>query len=113
MRLLASQVAGSSGRVSRTRAFAQRLAPIATRLGEGEVAVRTTLRTGSPGFFAERRATARALGSAAGESAGAGLADGLIVHSRRRPNHALQRTRRGRRGCNCCVPCAGSLSLGR
>jgi len=29
------------------------------------------------------------------------------------PNHALQRTRRGRRGCNHCVPCAGSLSLGR
>src|SRR5262245_6838101 len=29
------------------------------------------------------------------------------------PNHALQRTRRERRGCNCCVPCAGSLSLGR
>jgi len=28
------------------------------------------------------------------------------------PNHALQRTRRGRRGCNRCVPCAGSLSLG-
>ena len=30
-----------------------------------------------------------------------------------RPNHALQRTRRERRGCNRCVPCAGSLSLGR
>ena len=30
-----------------------------------------------------------------------------------RPNHALQRTRRGRCGCNRCVPCAGSLSLGR
>src|SRR5678816_650426 len=29
------------------------------------------------------------------------------------PNHALQRTRRERRGCNPCVPCAGSLSLGR
>ena len=28
-------------------------------------------------------------------------------------NHALQRTRRERRGCNPCVPCAGSLSLGR
>ena len=27
-------------------------------------------------------------------------------------NHALQRTRRERRGCNRCVPCAGSLSLG-
>src|SRR5258706_11956554 len=26
---------------------------------------------------------------------------------------ALQRTRRERRGCNRCVPCAGSLSLGR
>jgi len=30
-----------------------------------------------------------------------------------RPNHALQRTRRERRGCNPCVPCAGSLSMGR
>lgn len=30
-----------------------------------------------------------------------------------RPNHELQRTRRGRRGCNRCVPCAGSLNLGR
>jgi hypothetical protein len=29
------------------------------------------------------------------------------------PNHALQRTRRGRRGCSRGVPCAGSLSLGR
>jgi len=29
------------------------------------------------------------------------------------PNHALQRTRRERRGCNRCVLCAGSLSLGR
>jgi len=29
------------------------------------------------------------------------------------PNHALQRTRRERRGCNRCVPCAGSLSLAR
>ena len=29
------------------------------------------------------------------------------------PNHALQRTRRERRGCSRCVPCAGSLSLGR
>ena len=28
-------------------------------------------------------------------------------------NHALQRTRRERRGCNPRVPCAGSLSLGR
>jgi hypothetical protein len=28
-------------------------------------------------------------------------------------NHALQRTRRGRRGCNRRLPCAGSLSLGR
>jgi hypothetical protein len=28
-------------------------------------------------------------------------------------NHALQRTRRERRGCSRCVPCAGSLSLGR
>jgi hypothetical protein len=30
-----------------------------------------------------------------------------------RPSHALQRTRRERRGCNRCVPYAGSLSLGR
>jgi hypothetical protein len=30
-----------------------------------------------------------------------------------RPNKALQRTRRGRRGCTRHVPCAGSLSLGR
>ncbi len=29
------------------------------------------------------------------------------------PNHALQRPRRERRGCSRCVPCAGSLSLGR
>jgi len=29
------------------------------------------------------------------------------------PNHALQRTRRERRGCNRRLPCAGSLSLGR
>lgn len=29
------------------------------------------------------------------------------------PNHALKRIRRERRGCNRCVPCAGSLSLGR
>jgi hypothetical protein len=29
------------------------------------------------------------------------------------PNHALQRTRPSRRGCNRGVPCAGSLSLGR
>jgi hypothetical protein len=28
-------------------------------------------------------------------------------------NHAQQRTRRQRRGCNRCVPCAGPLSLGR
>jgi hypothetical protein len=28
-------------------------------------------------------------------------------------NHALQRTRLERRGCSRCVPCAGSLSLGR
>jgi hypothetical protein len=28
-------------------------------------------------------------------------------------NHTLQRTRRERRGCHRCVPCAGSLSLGR
>ncbi len=30
-----------------------------------------------------------------------------------RPNHALQRTRPGRSGCNRAVPWAGSLSLGR
>ncbi len=29
------------------------------------------------------------------------------------PNHALQQTRRERRGCNRCVPWAGSLSLDR
>jgi hypothetical protein len=29
------------------------------------------------------------------------------------PNHALQRTRRECRGCIRCLPCAGSLSLGR
>jgi hypothetical protein len=29
------------------------------------------------------------------------------------PNHALQQTRRERRGCNRGVPCSGSLSLGR
>jgi hypothetical protein len=28
-------------------------------------------------------------------------------------NHALQRTRPSRRGCNRCVPCAGSLNLAR
>ena len=37
----------------------------------------------------------------------------LLRSMRQQPNHALQRTRRGRRGCNRCVPCAGSLSLGR
>jgi len=31
----------------------------------------------------------------------------------KRANHALQRTRLERRSCNHCVPCAGSLSLGR
>ena len=36
-----------------------------------------------------------------------------VTPMNRRPNHALQRTRRERRGCNRCVPCAGSLSLGR
>jgi hypothetical protein len=29
------------------------------------------------------------------------------------PNHALQRTRPDAVVCNHCVPCAGSLSLGR
>ena len=29
------------------------------------------------------------------------------------PNHALQRTRHDAVVCNPCVPCAGSLSLGR
>jgi hypothetical protein len=29
------------------------------------------------------------------------------------PNQALQRTRRGRRGCHRRLPCAGPLSLGR
>jgi hypothetical protein len=33
--------------------------------------------------------------------------------SHQRPNHALQRTRREHRGCNHCLPCAESLSLGR
>ena len=33
-----------------------------------------------------------------------------VVH---RPNQSLQRTRRERRGCSRCVPCAGSLSLVR
>ena len=33
--------------------------------------------------------------------------------ARTRPNHALHLNRRERRGCNRCVPCAGSLSLGR
>jgi hypothetical protein len=41
-----------------------------------------------------------------------GAAD-LKTEDRVPPNHALQRTRRGHRGCNPCVPCAGSLSLGR
>ena len=35
------------------------------------------------------------------------------VMDKQTPNHALQRTRRGRRGCKRGVPCAGSLSLGR
>jgi hypothetical protein len=30
--------------------------------------------------------------------------------STQRPNQALQRTRRGRRGCNRRLPCAGSLT---
>ena len=29
------------------------------------------------------------------------------------PNHALQRTRRGRRGCNRFVPCANQIAGGR
>jgi len=45
-----------------------------------------------------------------GLSPWAGLA--LALHDAR-PNHALQRTRRERRGGHRCVPCAGSLSLGR
>src|SRR5437667_11923493 len=38
---------------------------------------------------------------------------GVCMRLRTRPNHELQRTRRERRGCNPCVLCAGSLSLGR
>ncbi len=37
----------------------------------------------------------------------------IFVFLGTRPNHVLQRTRRERRGCNRCVPSAGSLSLGR
>jgi hypothetical protein len=37
----------------------------------------------------------------------------VLVTQMMSPNHALQRTRRERRGCNRRVPCAGSLSLGR
>jgi len=39
----------------------------------------------------------------------------FLAEQRRKgmPNHALQRTRRERRGCNRCLLCAGSLSLGR
>jgi len=37
----------------------------------------------------------------------------MMRHRHHTPNQALQRTRHERRGCNHCVPCAGSLSLGR
>ena len=37
----------------------------------------------------------------------------LSSRKRPSPNHALQRTRRERRGCSRGIPCAGSLSLGR
>lgn len=33
------------------------------------------------------------------------------MHTTRPPNHALHLTRLQRRGCNHCVPSAGSLSL--
>jgi hypothetical protein len=42
-----------------------------------------------------------------------GFVNAQIRAQVRSPNHALQRTRRERRGCNPCVPGAGSLSLGR
>lgn len=44
---------------------------------------------------------------------GAGVAEPSMSISRERPNHALQRTRLERRGCNHGVAWAGSLSLGR
>ena len=37
----------------------------------------------------------------------------LVLWKRTRPNHALQRTRPSRPGCNRSAPRAGSLSLGR
>jgi hypothetical protein len=36
-----------------------------------------------------------------------------VTHILLLPNHALQRTRRGRRSCNRRLPCVRSLSLGR
>jgi len=39
--------------------------------------------------------------------------DSVVLESRMRANHALQRTRPSRSGCHPCVPRAGSLSLGR
>ena len=41
------------------------------------------------------------------------LMDTMTPFLKPRPNHALQRTRRERRGCNRRFPCAGPLSLGR
>lgn len=42
------------------------------------------------------------------------LVDAHLSHKKNQtPNHALRRTRRERRGCHRCVPCAGSLNLGR
>ena len=41
------------------------------------------------------------------------ISAGIRVVTEVTPNHALQRTRRERRGCNRCVLCAGSQSLHR
>ena len=56
--------------------------------------------------------------AAAGQTSGSNLTpEALRLRQVRRAaagfNHALQRTRPSRPGCNRCVPCAGSLSLGR
>ena len=113
MRFCASQPVRNSVRQSRAQADAARLAPVVARLGTGDATVTTTMQTSSTGLFGQRRTTARALGRAAGESVRAGLGDALIVQATRRPNHALQRTRPSRRGCNRTPSWAGSLSLGR
>ena len=90
-----------------------RLAPVAARLGESDATVTTTMQTTSTGLFGQRRATACASSRAVGESVRTGFSHGLIVQATRRPNHALQRTRPSRRGCNPTPSWAGSLSLGR